>query len=149
MVLVGKGSQNGKLSLHCQEACTAAAISFCLVRQCCAFVLTCTNKVQPGLSGAHVRDAVKALHIIIWQPVALRCAVCALQNYWELHDNMLIAPYVAGSADVSKPLAHFKQPVLPLAERKWLLHFRGGCLPYGFMFPNQTKIVTGKVSTTS
>lgn len=81
----------------------------------------------------------------MWLSAALNCAVCTLQNYWDLHDKMVIAPYVAGSADVTKPLAHFKEPVLPMAERKWLLHFRGGCLPYGFMFPNQTKIVTGKV----
>ena len=81
--------------------------------------------------------------------MALNCAICALQNYWQLHDKMLIAPYVAGAADVTKPLAHFKEPVLPMAERKWLLHFRGGCLPYGFMFPNQTKIVTGKVKSTA
>ena len=81
----------------------------------------------------------------MWLPVALMCAVHALQSYWEMHNKMVIAPYVAGSADVTKPLAHFKEPVLPMAERKWLLHFRGGCLPYGFIFPNQTKIFTGKV----
>ena len=100
---------------------------------------------HPYSSITDVIGAVKALLVVMDLPVALTCAVHALQNYWELHDKMVIAPYVAGSADVTKPLAHFKEPVLPMAERKWLLHFRGGCLPYGFMFPNQTKIVTGKV----
>lgn len=62
-----------------------------------------------------------------------------------MHDKLVIAPYVAGSADITKPLLGFKQSVLPLASRKTLLHFRAGCLPYGYFFQNQTKVATGKV----
>lgn len=70
----------------------------------------------------------------------------SLQDYWTIHEKMLIAPYVAGSADTSKPLLGFKQPVLPMKLRPTLLHFQASCLPYGYMYHNQTKITTGKVS---
>ena len=73
-------------------------------------------------------------------------ALLPVQDYWMMQKKMVIVPYVAGSADMAKPLQHFKQSVLPLASRTTLLHFRAGCLPYGYLFHNQTGVATGKVS---
>ena len=50
-----------------------------------------------------------------------------------------------GSSDNSKPLLNFEQPILPLEERQTLLFFRATCLPILYMYPNQTRISTGKV----
>ena len=70
-----------------------------------------------------------------------------LQDYWQIDGKLLIAPHIAGSADPSKPLIHFKEgaPKHPLVLRTKLLYFRGSCLPYKYQHDNQTGIATGKV----
>ena len=62
-----------------------------------------------------------------------------------MHDKLVIAPYVAGSSDTSKPLAGFKAPIKPLKERKTFLYLTASCLPYAYENYNQTKIKGGKV----
>ena len=69
------------------------------------------------------------------------------QAYWEISKKLMIVPYVPGSSDSAKPLVDFEQPILPLEERQTLLFFRATCLPYMFMYPNNTRITTGKVCT--
>jgi hypothetical protein len=71
-------------------------------------------------------------------------AVC--QAYWEISKKLLIVPYVPGSTDNARPLADFEQPILPLEQRQTLLFFRATCLPFMYMYPNNTRISTGKVS---
>jgi hypothetical protein len=56
-------------------------------------------------------------------------------------------PYVPGSTDATRPLLGFEQPILPLEERQTLLFFRATCLPFMYMYPNNTRITTGKVRT--
>ena len=70
-----------------------------------------------------------------------------MQAYWEISKKLLIVPYVPGSTDSNEPLQGFKTPILPLEERQTLLFFRATCLPYMFMYPNNTRITTGKVCT--
>jgi hypothetical protein len=55
-------------------------------------------------------------------------------------------PYVPGSTNSARPLLGFEQPILPLEERQTLLFFRATCLPWMYMYPNNTRITTGKVS---
>lgn len=62
-----------------------------------------------------------------------------------MHDKLVIAPYVAGSSDTSKPLMGFKAPIKPLKERKTFLYLTASCLPYAYENYNQTKIKGGKV----
>ena len=62
-----------------------------------------------------------------------------------MHDRLVIAPYVAGSSDTSKPLLGFKTPLMPLKGRKTLLYLTASCLPYAYENWNQTKIKSGKV----
>ena len=76
----------------------------------------------------------------------LRCSDSVfLQDYWEMHNKLVIAPYVAGSADTAKPLLAFKTPITPLKERKTFLYLTASCLPYAYENWNQTKIKGGKV----
>ncbi len=69
------------------------------------------------------------------------------QAYFDIHDKLLIAPYVAGSSDTSKPLLGFKAPVKPIKERKTFLYLTASCLPYFYANANQTKVTGGKVRT--
>ena len=73
----------------------------------------------------------------------------SVQDYWEMHDKLVIAPYVAGSSDVAKPLLGFKTAITPIKERKTLLYLTASCLPYAYENWNQTKIKGGKVCTAS
>jgi len=75
----------------------------------------------------------------------LMLATFGTQDYWTMHDKLVIAPYVAGSADTSKPLAGFKAPIMPLKDRKTFLYLTASCLPYAYENYNQTKIKGGKV----
>ena len=68
-----------------------------------------------------------------------------MQAYWEISKKLMIVPYVPGSSDSAKPLLDFEQPILPLEERQTLLFFRATCLPLMYMYPNNTRITTGKV----
>ena len=67
------------------------------------------------------------------------------QAYWEISKKLLIAPYVPGSMDPTRFLLGFEQPILPLEERQTLLFMRATCLPFMYMYPNNTRITTGKV----
>lgn len=69
----------------------------------------------------------------------------AAQAYWEISKKLLIVPYVPGSSDSTKPLLDFEQPILSLEERQTLLFFRATCLPIMYVYPNHTRISTGKV----
>lgn len=64
-----------------------------------------------------------------------------------MHEKLVIAPYVAGSSDTSKPLLGFKVSFVPLKERKTFLYLTASCLPYAYENYNQTKIKGGKVRT--
>ncbi len=64
-----------------------------------------------------------------------------------MHDKLVIAPYVAGSSDVAKPLLGFKTAITPIKERKTFLYLTASCLPYAYENWNQTKIKGGKVCT--
>lgn len=77
----------------------------------------------------------------------LKHVCAALQAYWEIAKKLLIVPYVPGSTDSSRPLLGFEQPILPLEERQTLLFFRATCLPFMYMYPNNTRITTGKVQS--
>ena len=68
------------------------------------------------------------------------------QAYWEISKKLMIVPYVPGSTDNREPLLGFQQPILPLEERQNLLFFRATCLPFLYLYPNNTRITTGKVS---
>ena len=68
------------------------------------------------------------------------------QAYWEISKKLMIVPYVPGSTDNREPLLGFQQPILPLEERQNLLFFRATCLPFMYLYPNNTRISTGKVS---
>ncbi len=68
-----------------------------------------------------------------------------MQAYWEISKKLVIVPYVPGSSDSRAPLLNFEQPILPLEERQTLLFFRATCLPLMYMYPNNTRITTGKV----
>ncbi|BDA44690.1 hypothetical protein COCOBI_06-1680 [Coccomyxa sp. Obi] len=81
-----------------------------------------------------------AMHIVVERGQRNIC-----QAYWEISKKLLIVPYVPGSTDAARPLADFEQPILPLEERQTLLFFRATCLPYMYMYPNNTRITTGKV----
>ena len=70
----------------------------------------------------------------------------ASQAYWEISKKLMIVPYVPGSTDDREPLLGFQQPILPLEERQNLLFFRATCLPFMYLYPNNTRITTGKVS---
>ena len=76
---------------------------------------------------------------------ACQCRAVTVQAYWEMSKKLLIVPYVPGSSDSAKPLLDFEQPILPLEERQTLLFFRATCLPLMYMYPNNTRITTGKV----
>ena len=67
------------------------------------------------------------------------------QAYWEISKKLLIVPYVPGSTDASRPLLGFEQPIMALEERQTLLFMRATCLPFMWMYPNKTRITTGKV----
>ena len=67
------------------------------------------------------------------------------QAYFDIHEKLLIAPYVAGSSDTSKPLLGFKAAVKPVKERKTFLYLTASCLPYFYANANQTKVTGGKV----
>ena len=84
-----------------------------------------------------------------WRATASTCknGQSLMQAYWEISKKLLIVPYVPGSTDSNEPLQGFKTPILPLEERQTLLFFRATCLPYMFMYPNNTRITTGKVCT--
>ena len=66
------------------------------------------------------------------------------QAYWEISKKLLIVPYVPGSTDAARPLLGFEQPIMALEERQTLLFMRATCLPFMWMYPNNTRITTGK-----
>ncbi|CAK0784428.1 hypothetical protein CVIRNUC_007632 [Coccomyxa viridis] len=85
-------------------------------------------------------DFQHAMHIVVERGQRNIC-----KAYWEISKKLMIVPYVPGSTDNREPLLGFQQPILPLEERQNLLFFRATCLPFMYLYPNNTRISTGKV----